>query len=255
MLYGEVACSKAVPQWRLKDTSLPRKHKCLRKMYRKYRLKKETMADTYKESVETPVYRHSIQRSPPVLCLFLNSSHNVRDSLDDAVSTYLPSSLSRSTLLRSHSVVTGWSKENRRTEASSWKRLYNHFIPAGLWSLHQQQLKEATDMLRSQVVLKNAGKPCSNMKEHSMRTIPPTHRGGEPAATASSAPAPGICFPLQCPVKLLCSAEGTVGHILLCCSSSPLAHQCWEPMPSLQLHPGLAFCLPHTPHGIIIGLC
>lgn len=150
-------------------------------MYRKYRLKKETMADTYKESVETAVYRHSIQRSPPVS--IPESSHNVRDSLGNAVSTYLPSSLSRSTLPRSHWVVTGWSKQNRRTEASSWKRLYNHFIPAGLWSLHQQQFKEATDMLRSQVVLKNIGKPCSNMKEHSVRTIPPTHRGGETAAT------------------------------------------------------------------------
>lgn len=74
-------------------------------MHRKYRLKKETMADTYKESVETAVYRHSIQRSPPVS--IPESSHNVRDSLGDAVSTYLPSSLSRSTLPRSHWVVTG----------------------------------------------------------------------------------------------------------------------------------------------------
>lgn len=41
MLYGEVACSKAVPQWRLKNTSHSRKHKYLRKIYRKCRLKKK----------------------------------------------------------------------------------------------------------------------------------------------------------------------------------------------------------------------
>lgn len=26
-------------------------------------------------------------------------------------------------------------------------------------------------------------------------------------------------------------------------------------MPRLQLHRGLAFCMPHTPHGVIMGLC
>lgn len=122
------------------------------------------------------------------------------------------------------------------------------------------QRKATTDTLSCQGALKKAGEPCSHIKEHSVRrptllTTPLAHRGGGPAATSSSALAPGTGLPFWCAVKQLCGAESAVGQGLPSCGSPPSAWQRRRPLPRLQLHPGLAFWLSHTPHGINMGPC
>lgn len=112
------------------------------------------------------------------------------------------------------------------------------------------QRKAATDALRSQMGLKKAGEPCSHIKDHSVRRptllTPLACRRAGPAAASSSALVPGIGLPPWRVVKLLCGAEGAAGQVLPCCGSSPSARQCWDPLPRLQLHPGLAFWLSHS---------
>lgn len=93
------------------------------------------------------------------------------------------------------------------------------------------------------------------MRRPTLLTTPPAHRGAGPAAASISALAPGISLPLQCVVKLLCGAEGAAVQVFPCCGSPPSACRRWDPLPRLQLHPGLAFWLSHTPHEINMGPC
>lgn len=219
------------------------------KMYRKCRLKKKLWQIPTRSQV-----RHlGIDEEPTCPASVPESSHDVRDSLGDAVSTHLHRLYQGNTT--QEPLGSEWLKQTQQKNRSKLTLSFSEKGCATSSFLLGSGLCICSSSKKQQTHW--GARRSSKKLESPAATWRSTVWGQHLQLTGVEGQLPPLAQPCPQGLAFLSSVQPSCSAVLReqwGTPCPPSAHQCWGTMPSLQLHPGLAFCLPHTPHGVIMHL-